>query len=241
MSRLALLPALGLAAALGLSGAGCFADLTPAQELRRENSKLVAENQDLKDRLDHERERAARLREEMADLQKRLKAPASEEDELAAAKRRVGELGAVGLRGGAVALALSTEILFPPGSAEVSPAGEELLGKLAKELNGPYAKHLVILEGHTDSDPIVQSAGRWDSNIHLSAGRSASVMRSLGHQGVDLKRMLAAGRGEFFPRNENRNDEEKRANRRVEIILIPPDSPARDILAVPVERAKEGP
>ena len=58
-------------------------------------------------------------------------------------------------------------------------------------------------------------------NWDLSVIRSTSLVRELIKNGVDSKRIIASGRGEFFPVSDNDTKDGKAKNRRSEIILSP--------------------
>ena len=58
-------------------------------------------------------------------------------------------------------------------------------------------------------------------NWDLSVLRATSILRILEDNGVDQKKLIPSGRGEFFPVDTNDTKEGKAKNRRTEIILTP--------------------
>ena len=77
-----------------------------------------------------------------------------------------------------------------------------------------------MVEGHTDNVPY-RSAVLLD-NWDLSVKRATSVVRILQNQyGLDPAKMAAAGRGEYSPLRDNTNAENKAANRRTRIVILP--------------------
>jgi len=74
------------------------------------------------------------------------------------------------------------------------------------------------VDGHTDARPL-SGAGRLRNNWELSAARAISVVRYLIEKGVDPKRLVAAGFGEFQPLEEGETPDALAKNRRIELKL----------------------
>lgn len=115
------------------------------------------------------------------------------------------------------------EVLFPSGSDEINPFGQAQLDKLAfvltqiekeipKEINW-----VLRVDGHTDVRPIATST--FPSNWELSSARAIAVVRHLISRGVPPKRLVAAGFGEFQPRDKGSSEEALTRNRRIELKL----------------------
>ncbi len=117
-----------------------------------------------------------------------------------------------------------SEVLFSSGSEEVNPAGTVELDKLAEaiqelSLQIPDEINWVLrVDGHTDARPL-SGSGRLRNNWELSAARAISVVRYLVDKGVDPKRLVAAGFGEFQPLEEGDSPEALARNRRIELKL----------------------
>ena len=77
----------------------------------------------------------------------------------------------------------------------------------------------MAIEGHTDS--IAIKTNRFKDNWDLSTARATSVVRILTENGVDPKRLIASGKGEFSPKADNGTKEGRAANRRTEVVLSP--------------------
>ncbi len=73
----------------------------------------------------------------------------------------------------------------------------------------------ISIEGHTDN------VGNATSNKKLSDDRAKSVMNVLIAKGIDKSRLSAIGWGQEKPVADNRTDEGKAKNRRVEIVKKP--------------------
>ena len=115
---------------------------------------------------------------------------------------------------GKVYVSLSQNLLFSSGSKSINAAGKEAITKLAQVLKvNPDID--ITVEGHTDTDG--ETSFNWD----LSVGRATSVVKELTKNGVNPKRITAAGRGEFYPIASNSSSSGKAQNRRTEIILTP--------------------
>lgn len=119
---------------------------------------------------------------------------------------------------------LPETILFGSGLAKLKTKGEVALEKIAKHLTSrPSA--IVRVDGHTDNDPIVRSKYIWESNHHLSAGRALSVLHYLVNKGhIEESRIHIAGYGPNRPIASNKNKAGKMQNRRVEFLILSPES-----------------
>lgn len=123
------------------------------------------------------------------------------------------------IKDGNVYVSLQEKLLFKSGSAVVDPKGKEALATLAKVLNST-PDITVMIEGHTDNVPIKTTV--FPDNWALSVGRATSIVRVLTQDyKVDPQRVVAAGKGEFYPVKTNSTAEGKASNRRTEIILSP--------------------
>lgn len=210
------------------------------ESLDKERVRLIAELDDLhqtRDQLDIDvkrlREKEASLSAQLEQQQTELAARGSEIDRLRSTYEGLvkdlekevaaGQIEITQLREG-LQLNLAQEILFPSGSAEVSPAGAVVLAKVAERVSS--LPHTVVVEGHTDNVPIHSS--RYPTNWELAGARASRVVRILADHGVDPKRLSAVSVGEFQPRAPNDTPEGRAKNRRIEITLKPvaPAEPA---------------
>lgn len=113
---------------------------------------------------------------------------------------------------GEVTVRVPGDVLFASGQVTLSDGAKKTLKEVAKALNESYAGRSVVIEGHTDSDPIRKS--KWASNEALSEARAQAVATYLSQQGVSGNRISTIGMGASQPRG---NDKSK--NRRVEIVV----------------------
>ncbi|MCC6181249.1 MAG: OmpA family protein [Bacteroidia bacterium] len=123
-------------------------------------------------------------------------------------------------KNGKVYVSMDESLLFESGKTAVQPKGIEALKHLAKVLEqNPDIN--VMVEGHTDDVPM-KGSGDIKDNWDLSAIRATSVTKIiLQNSATDPKRIIAAGRGEFFPIDPAKTAEARKKNRRTEIILTP--------------------
>jgi chemotaxis protein MotB len=125
----------------------------------------------------------------------------------------------------AVRFRISSEILFAPGTAALTPGPQPALERLIPLLNANPSLRLVV-EGHTDSTPI--RTERFPSNWELSTGRAASVARFLIENGVAPQRVQATGFADTRPLAARNNPVDRVHNRRVELTMErAPSTPAR--------------
>lgn len=125
----------------------------------------------------------------------------------------------VEMKNGKVYVSLSDKLLFKSGSALVEEKGLGAIKTLADVLNKNVDID-VLIEGHTDDVPI--KTAKYADNWSLSADRALSIVRLLSDEHkVNPKRLVAAGRSEFYPKASNETAEGRAKNRRTEIILSP--------------------
>jgi chemotaxis protein MotB len=123
-------------------------------------------------------------------------------------------------KNGKVYVSMEESLLFQTAKWNVEPKGVEVLKKVAKVLE-QNSDINVMVEGHTDDVPM-KGAGEVKDNWDLSAMRATSVVKIItGNSSVDPKRLIAAGRGEYFPLDDSKTKEARAKNRRTEIILTP--------------------
>ncbi len=116
-----------------------------------------------------------------------------------------------------------SEVLFPVGSADLTPAGQEEINKLAATLKDiareipPDVNWLLRVDGHADKQPI--SGGAFASNWELSAQRAITVVKLLTANGIPPNRLAATGFADFQPLDPADTPEAYAKNRRIEIRL----------------------
>ena len=116
------------------------------------------------------------------------------------------------------------KILFDSGSAGINSKGKKLLRVLAKSLKENQNQNIVI-DGHTDN--VTLSAylmKRFPSNWELSTARASAVAHFFQEEGgIEPQRLSARGYSFYRPVAPNDSEEGRRQNRRIEIVLGPPE------------------
>ncbi|WP_424625400.1 OmpA/MotB family protein [Achromobacter marplatensis] len=163
----------------------------------------------------------------VADAAPPLKAPSKE-------SLGLGDLGKsvdVIINEQSVSFRISNELLFPSGQATLSPAGLEVIKRLAAILT--KNEYQVSVEGH--SDPVPIQTRQFASNWELSSSRATSVLRELVRDGVSAQRLRAVGYAETRPIESNDTQAGRAANRRVELIMdiAPKQTPVKQAQASP--------
>ncbi|TAL16536.1 hypothetical protein EPN96_08830 [bacterium] len=182
---------------------------TGSQELNLALKACRDESGAIKEDLEKARREAEAIRQQEADLRKRL------EKELADKNVEIEKLKT------GVSLRVLDSILFDQGTAEIKASGAVILDKVAGALAG--SKDRIRVEGHTDDmavGPTIKD--KWPSNWELSAARAASVVRYFQWgKSIDPARMEAVGKAQYHPVAPNDKEANRIKNRRVEIILTP--------------------
>lgn len=111
---------------------------------------------------------------------------------------------------------IKSSILFGSGDARLSEDAEDVLASIALLIQD-YPNDVQV-EGFTDNVPI--KTRFFPSNWELSSSRAASVVHLFEEEGIDPKRMMAIGYGEYRPRAENSTEEGRNANRRVNLVIL---------------------
>ncbi len=215
---------------------GTRSELSQTQEILQNASeaarKIAAERNTLqqdKNALEREKESLrAKLTEIESELQQiRVR---SQRSIVAIQEKFKDTVGAVLDDAGRLRLDVKGKILFETGSAILSTEGKTLLDAIAEEvlLNTDYADYAVRVEGHTDNAPIGGSELR---NWNLSTERAIAAVKYLQvHAKVNAQRLAATGYAFYQPIDTADTAEAKAKNRRIEIILVPPQDFLSELL-----------
>jgi chemotaxis protein MotB len=113
---------------------------------------------------------------------------------------------------------LPDNILFDPGKTEMKQAGKDAIAQVTQILAGIEGRKFQVA-GHTDNIPI--KSAKFKSNWELSTARAVEVTKLMIGDGMDPKRLSAAGFADEMPIGDNATEEGRRANRRIEIVVQP--------------------
>ena len=100
---------------------------------------------------------------------------------------------------------------FDTGKATITPDSAQTLDAAAAALK-QAGEIKVEVGGHTDN------VGTPESNLRLSEDRAKAVMAALVERGIPAARMTAKGYGQTTPVADNRSEEGRAKNRRVELV-----------------------
>ena len=109
---------------------------------------------------------------------------------------------------------ISLNILFETGKSKIQNESLPIIDQVYQLMKLDLTLKISV-EGHTDN------VGDAASNKKLSTDRAKSVMDALIVKGIDKTRLSYIGWGQEKPVADNRTDEGKSKNRRVEIIKKP--------------------
>lgn len=180
----------------------------------------------------------AALAQVAAEQRKRAELEAAEAARLAAENRDLarfrseffGQLSAVlqdreGVRVVGDRFVFSSEVLFGPGSADLSPEGQAQIAGVVRILDEVRAKippgidWIIRVDGHTDNVPL-SGRGKFADNWELSQARALSVVRYMQDSlGFPPERMAATGFGEYRPVALGDDEASRAQNRRIEMKL----------------------
>jgi len=106
-----------------------------------------------------------------------------------------------------------SDILFEFGKADLKQELKENLAEIAGILKNLLTESSIIIEGHTDN------VGSAATNKKLSEQRASGVLQYLVDRGVDKKRLKSVGYGLEKPVADNKTEEGRAKNRRVELVI----------------------
>jgi len=194
---------------LVLGGAGC------AIKFSKRSPWDIQQIQALSERLEQFRT-LAQLKSDEADRLRQAKAMLEQQLASEIANQNV----TIGFDERGLVVRVVDRVLFDSGKAELRPEARQILARVTQVLREQLAQQPISIEGHTDNQPIVRS--KWKDNWDLSLARARSVLHYLvKEEGLEPRRVSAAGYGEYHPLASNDTLEGRQRNRRVEIVVLP--------------------
>ncbi|MEZ5779306.1 MAG: peptidoglycan -binding protein [Paracoccaceae bacterium] len=191
---------------------------------RNLNSALAQVAAEQKRRAELEEAERLRLEAEAAALKEETKELARYRSEFFAKLSEV-LAGREGVRVVGDRFVFSSEVLFQPGSADLSAEGQSQIANVVATLEEVAAAipdgidWIIRVDGHTDNLPL-SGSGRYRDNWELSQGRALSVVRYMQDQlGFPPERLAATGFGEYRPVAGGDTPEARAQNRRIELKL----------------------
>jgi len=205
---------------------------TTRDTLSGQIASLTEEKTDLTAQLASERQRSTELKQQLQEAQQ------AKEQELSGMKGTYDRLVAsleTEISQKEIALHQTNEklmvtildrVLFPSGQATLTPEGERVMEKVAAVLTKMEGQRILI-EGHTDNVSISAAlSARFPTNWELSTARATEVVKYLiSHTQFPASRLSAVGRADTAPIADNTTEDGRRLNRRIELIVLPPENP----------------
>ena len=218
MQRLALLSA----CVLGLAGMG-LAGCTPSQQAASSSSETILDSlQTANERLATQVRLLSDSLQFYDDLQsgQYRRERRAMQDDLTRLAYEVSLLR----EGGQVIETLSTDVIFELGTTSFTDDASDRLRTAATRMRTTYRNRTVRVEAHTDNQPLSDS--RYTSHWALTAGQAAAVVDtlvSLTRRDAGGFRAVALGAAQPVASNETRSGQAR--NRRIRIMVLPPDRP----------------
>jgi flagellar motor protein MotB len=120
--------------------------------------------------------------------------------------------------GAVVRIDVPADRLFEPGTANLLPAGIATLTTVAEEVERVFPGHYVGIEGHTDSEPLVNAS--WGSPHQLTTARAAAVFDFLtSRTSIREDQLFLVAHGSNHPLVSNATPAGRARNRRVELVV----------------------
>lgn len=124
------------------------------------------------------------------------------------------DIDAIGAIGSVIRLTLNNSVLFDFGKSTLKPEATAEIKNIVNSVEG-FKKYSVEIEGHTDS------IGSNEANIKLSLDRANSVKDQFVKENISADVITTNGYGETVPLVSNNSEENRKKNRRVNIVIKP--------------------
>jgi chemotaxis protein MotB len=177
-------------------------------ELERQVAALQARSNELQDQMGKMVERESELEKTKAKLEEQLK----------------GTQVGVSIKEGRLVMTIPSKIFFDTGKATIKTDAKATLDKISDVLRTDFAGNVVGIEGHTDNVPIKRPETKklFKTNWELSTARALAVLHYLvDEHKLPEDQFFASGYSKFKPVADNKTEEGKSQNRRVEIVIMP--------------------
>jgi chemotaxis protein MotB len=118
-----------------------------------------------------------------------------------------------------VRISFDSTLLFDSGSSGLKPNAQKAITLVAQRLTEVSQTHRLIIEGHTDNQPIHSLF--YPSNWELSAARACSVVRLLQGRvkNIPSSALSAVGYADTRPKASNATGVGRAKNRRIDIFI----------------------
>jgi chemotaxis protein MotB len=205
-------------------GAMCMALVGCKSVSQRDYDAAIDENTQLRERIAGLQESVRQANESNSAFQSQNEQLRNQNAQLqsdlasAQSQPRTGFEGISGVdlsaRNGAIVVGVASEVLFNSGSADLRSNAKKTLDEVVGVIRSTYSGNEIRVEGYTDTDKLVKTKDKWQTNERLSAARALAVEEYLVTKGVDNDRIYSAAFGPSKPKGS------KQASRRVEIVIL---------------------
>ncbi len=118
-----------------------------------------------------------------------------------------------------IVMSIDASLIFKSGSAELEKDSIDKVLAIGKSILSKLPNKHIRVEGHTDNIPI--KSNLYPSNWWLSSARATNVLSILIDQaGINPEFITSVGCGEFSPVAKNDSEENRKKNRRVDIVIL---------------------
>jgi outer membrane protein OmpA-like peptidoglycan-associated protein len=188
-------------------------DLAQAEALRQAQLATAAELTNTRKQLAQEHQRATMTEAQLAqEHEARIEAERRAKEAL----ENLAKMASIKEESRGMVITLSGAVLFPSGQSVLLPGAMAGLDNVVTALKSTPDRSITV-EGHTDSQ------GTHAYNMDLSQHRADSVREYLVSRGLPGEIVHAHGLGPDRPIADNNTPEGRANNRRVEIIVSPPE------------------
>jgi chemotaxis protein MotB len=190
------------------------------EELDLVRQQLADTNQQLEAAQIAAREAEKKVRGFQASTQLRGGATIRANTNLSQAASRL-KLGGIPVKqdGDRIRIVLSSDQLFPPGSAQLMPQATQVLDPIAAQLRSLFPRQRIGIEGYTDNS---SGATGGASGHHLASAQASAVLDVLTRRaGMPVSQFFIVAQGSNRPRQPNESAAGRAANRRIELVIYP--------------------
>ncbi|MGB7326887.1 MAG: OmpA family protein [Rubripirellula sp.] len=122
--------------------------------------------------------------------------------------------------GNVIRIAVPSDQLFAPGSAQLNAQAATTLDPIATQLARMFPRNRIGIEGYTDNAPLY--GGGFASPHQLTAAQASAVLDLLSRRnGMPPNQLFTVAQGSNNPRQSNDTPAGRAANRRVELVIYP--------------------
>lgn len=124
-----------------------------------------------------------------------------------------------------VTIELPSSELFVVGTSDLTKQAETQFKALGTILKMASQDYRIIIEGHTDSSPVVKNKYRYPTNWELSGARAFQIARTFQALGIPGSKLEGVGYGATRPKADrdvaNAKAKSKEADRRIVLHIVP--------------------